>query len=64
MAQSLTCFHRFNLGGPEEDHQFHHCCWTGRVSERDEEDEEVCFNPGVTITYYCYCFELSSGDSC
>jgi len=26
------------LGGPEEDHQLHHCCWTGRVSEREEED--------------------------
>ena len=25
------------LGGPEEDHQLHHCCWTGRVSEREEE---------------------------
>jgi len=21
----------WGLGGPEEDHQFHHCCWTGRV---------------------------------
>ena len=29
------------LGGPEEDHQLHHCCWTGRVSEREEEEEEV-----------------------
>jgi len=28
------------LGGPEEDHQLHHCCWTGRVSEREEEEEE------------------------
>ena len=27
------------LGGPEEDHQLHHCCWTGRVSEREEEEE-------------------------
>ena len=27
-------------GGPEEDHQFHHCCWTGRVGEREEEEEE------------------------
>jgi len=26
------------LGGPEEDHQLHHCCWTGRVSEREEEE--------------------------
>ena len=27
------------LGGPEEDHQLHHCCWTGRVSEREEEKD-------------------------
>jgi len=28
------------LGGLEEDHQLHHCCcWTGRVSEREEEEE-------------------------
>jgi len=29
----------WGLGGPEEDHQLHHCCWTGRVSEREEEDK-------------------------
>ena len=29
----------WGLGGPEEDHQLHHCCWIGRVSEREE---EVC----------------------
>ena len=29
------------LGGPEEDHQLHHCCWTGRVSEREEERKNV-----------------------
>ena len=27
----------WGLGGPEEDHQLRHCCWTGRVSEREEE---------------------------
>ena len=27
------------LGGPEEDHQLHHCCLTGRVGEREEEEE-------------------------
>ena len=27
------------LGGPEEDPQRHHCCWTGRVGEREEEEE-------------------------
>ena len=25
-------------GGPEEDHQIHHCCWTGRVGERKGDD--------------------------
>ena len=30
----------WGLGGPEEDHQLHHCCWTGRVSEREEEEEQ------------------------
>jgi len=24
--------------GPEEDHQLHHCCWTGRVGKREEEE--------------------------
>ena len=28
----------WGLGGPEEDHQLNHCCWTGRVSEREEEE--------------------------
>ena len=27
------------LGGPEEDRQLHHCCWTGRVGEREEEED-------------------------
>ena len=30
----------WGLGGPEEDHQLHNCCWTGRVDEREEEEEE------------------------
>ena len=30
----------WGLEGPEEDHQLHHCCWTGRVGEREEEEEE------------------------
>ena len=29
------------LGGPEEDPQRHHCCWTGRVGEREEEEEYI-----------------------
>ena len=29
----------WGLGGPEEDHQLHHCCWTGRVGEREEEGD-------------------------
>jgi len=28
------------FGGPEEDHQLHHCCWTGRVGELEEEEED------------------------
>jgi len=28
----------WGLGGPEEDHQLHHCCWTGRLGEQEEED--------------------------
>jgi len=31
----------WGLGGPEEDHQLHHCCWTGRVSEREEEEDST-----------------------
>ena len=26
----------WGLWGPEEDQQLHHCCWTGRVGEREE----------------------------
>ena len=29
-----------------EDHQLHHCCWTGRVGEREEED-----NTEKNVTY-------------
>ena len=29
-------------GGPEDDHQLHHCCWTGRVGEREEEKKNHC----------------------
>jgi len=29
----------WGLGGPEEDHELHHCCWTGRVGEREEEED-------------------------
>ena len=29
----------WGLGGPEEDHQLNHCCWAGRVGEREEEDQ-------------------------
>ena len=28
----------WGFGGPEEDHQLHHHCGTGRVSEREEEE--------------------------
>jgi len=29
----------WGLGGPEEDPQLHHRCWTGRVGERKEGEE-------------------------
>jgi len=29
----------WGFGGPEEDHQLHHHCWTGCVSEREEEED-------------------------
>ena len=29
----------WGLGGPEEDDQLHHCCWTGCVGER------ICLGP-------------------
>ena len=28
----------WGLGGPEEDYQLHHCYWTCRVGEREEEE--------------------------
>jgi len=28
----------WGLGEPEEDHQLHHCCWTGRVGDQEEEE--------------------------
>ena len=31
----------WGLGGPEEDHQLHHCCLTGRVGEREEEEDPL-----------------------
>ena len=30
----------WGIGGLEEDHQLHHCCWTGRVGEEEEEEDE------------------------
>ena len=30
----------WGLGGPEEDHQLHHCCLTGRVGEREADDNQ------------------------
>ena len=30
----------WGLGGPEEDHQLHHCCWTGHVGKEEEEEED------------------------
>ena len=41
----------WGLGGPEEDHQLHHCCWTGRVGER-EEGEDWCPMTDISPYYY------------
>ena len=46
----------WGLGGPEEDHQLHHQCWTGRVSEREE--EEV-----LSYYYTFYAFESKASTS-
>ena len=43
-------------GGLEENHQLHHCCWTGRVGEREEEEEEEeeeDWRP-LNITIHCH----------
>ena len=40
-------------GGPEEDHQLHHCCWTGRVGEREEEEVMILDNVCMLIVYQC-----------
>ena len=37
----------WGLGGPEEDHQLHHCCWTGHVSEQEEEELTSTMIPKV-----------------
>jgi len=31
----------WGLGGPEEDHQLHQCCWTGYVGEQEEEKDSL-----------------------
>ena len=36
----LVNHYQYTVGGHEEDHQLHHCCWTGCVGEREEEEEE------------------------
>jgi len=59
----------WGLGGPEEDHQLHHCCWTGRVSEREEEEyviktallltPSLSSNLSLTMNFYaCMCQSL------
>ena len=45
----------WGLGGPEEDHQLHHCCWTGCVSEREGEEDfkQFCDAGLVRLVYLC-----------
>ena len=41
----------WGLGGPEEDHQPHHCCWTGRIGEREEEEDSLLRN-GILFAHF------------
>ena len=43
----------WRLGGPEEDHQLDHCCWTGREGKREEE-ERLPLLPQQETLPYCY----------
>ena len=44
----------WGLGGPEEDHQLHHCCWIGRVGEREGEEPCLCDRRIMTICKTSY----------
>ena len=40
----------WGLGGPEEDHQLHHCSWTSRVGKQKEEEEESIRRTGENLS--------------
>ena len=40
----------WGLGGPEEDNQLPHCCWTGRVGEREEEEDRIMVKMSVHLS--------------
>jgi len=40
----------WGLGGPEEDNQLPHCCWTGRVGEREEEEDRIMVKLSVHLS--------------
>jgi len=42
----------WGLGGSEENHQLHHCCWTGRVDEREEEGVLCVFYKAIKVSNY------------
>ena len=48
----------WGLGGPEEDHQLHHCCWTLRVGEREAEEGAVSDNNCVHYAIVKYHFYI------
>ena len=48
----------WGLGGPEEDHQLYHCCWTGRVSEREEEEVPQYDSLVLILKQICQMFSL------
>ena len=54
----------WGLGGPEEDHQLHHCCWTGRVGERVEEEEESTIQLLVSCYWGLIQYKTENNFSC
>ena len=41
----------WGLRAPEEDHPLHHCCWTGRGGEREEDTYDLEKNPESLNTH-------------
>ena len=58
----------WGFGGPEEDHQLNHCCWTGRVGEREEEKYQFVFKLSYDVQcvflYYFTRLALDTRSTC